>query len=723
MINIDIVQNKEFSIGYPYNSPIDSYFKSLTPEYISNYNIDDDTLEEINKHKRATQKFDKDLFTLMNDVSIFIQDYGMIADTITSKYDEKTIVYEEYNTSKILLEKQKTLIESEMAFMVENKTKLETDLSQTVELLTHYETQLITYTIVDPASYIANLNSDIVLIDTTLATITNSIAFYMGSIEADIVSHVEDIELISMYDFDDVLLKKSYETWIIRPEQFYKSLVSYYKANYEAKWTAGGSIMYDKNVDYVSASKHIMTSNSDKLASEYIREYKFKIEKELKTESINLIDTEAELSPSELQDSITKRHIHLLNVAIEEVSTLLGQKQFAIDSIISPDAFKDYQMYKELIQLKRRHISSNIANIISGENDGVSQYDSQIAELKNSYKMTEITLGEKTYLKYFYDHERTKKTLDELTHTLNILQLTSTGVIDQEADVDVIETKIEIYETAKNKLEAKIQEINRLSSLKLIEKSEINDNITLISSNMFATENIIKNYIALYETQFSSRLKMFYELPDLSQHQIINHIVNNNVHYSMSLGYQELKNYTSDLKWWDELEKKKLFSMYEQILSIVEGSMQQQWTKEFNHPAICNIKSEFYNDYIQELIIGLYAEIVQYINYKKYNETIEKALMLKVSRIKTVLEDYIPMAIISKKNIQIPTTFYDYSKLITFDVSELGSDEIKESIMGYIMNNYNYMVGINLAYKLEKTQAREQLKIDLMWKNMEIKNG
>ncbi|RLC46447.1 MAG: hypothetical protein DRH57_06095, partial [Candidatus Cloacimonadota bacterium] len=98
MINIDIVQNKEFSIGYPYNSPIDSYFKSLSPEFISNYNIDDETLEEINEHKRAIQKFDSDLFELMADVSIFIQEYVVIEDTITSKYDEKIIIYDAYET-------------------------------------------------------------------------------------------------------------------------------------------------------------------------------------------------------------------------------------------------------------------------------------------------------------------------------------------------------------------------------------------------------------------------------------------------------------------------------------------------------------------------------------------------------------------------------------------------------------------------------------------------
>lgn len=724
MIKIDIVQNKEFSIGYPYNSPIDSYFKSLSPEFISNYNIDDTTLEGINEHKRAIQKFDSDLFELMADVSIFIQEYVVIEDTITSKYDEKIIIYDAYKAEKILLEEKKIFIESEILFMVENKSKLEADLSQTEELLTHYETQLMTHTIVDPQSHLAELNSDIILIDSTLVTINNSIQFYLDSIDADVISQVEDIMLISMYSFDDILLKKSYESWILRNEQYYKCLVAFYKAEYDSKWTAGTSIMYDKNIEYVERSKQIMVDNSKKLAGEYIKLYKFGIEKQLKLESINLIETEVALSPSELQDSITNRHISLLHTAIEEVSALVSQKQFAIDSIVSPEEFKEYNMYKELVQLKRYYVSSNIGTISEdGEDTDIYQYDDRIAALKQSYSLTEIKLGEKTYLKYFYDLNRTESIISELAHVLDILELTSTGIIKQDADVDNIESKIIVYSDIKTDLVSKIDSIDNLSSLKLIEKVEINDSITLINSNMFATQKLINTYVNSYETQFESRLKMFYNNPALTQQAIIETIIDGSANYTDLLGFRELKEYSSVLKWWNIEEKNNLFKMYENIISVITDIMDNQWQLEFNHAAVRNIKADFYKEYTQKLIINLYAEMVQYINYKKYNSTIENILGNKIDVINNVLTEYIPMAIMSKQNIEIPTSFYDYTKVFVFDVELVEANEINDLIMEYILNNYNYMVAINLTYKLEKTQEQEQLKIDLMWKNMEIKNG
>ena len=724
MINIDIVQNKEFSIGYPYNSPIDSYFKSLSPEFISNYNIDDETLEEINEHKRAIQKFDSDLFELMADVSIFIQEYVVIEDTITSKYDEKIIIYDAYETEKVLLEEKKIFIESEILFMVENKSKLEADLSQAEELLTHYETQLMTHTIVDPQSHLAELNSDIILIDSTLVTINNSIQFYLDGIDTDVISQVEDIMLISMYSFDDILLKKSYESWILRNEQYYKCLVAFYKAEYDSKWTAGTSIMYDKNIEYVERSKQIMVDNSKKLAGEHIKLYKFGIEKQLKLESINLIETEVTLSPSELQDSITNRHISLLHTAIEEVSALVSQKQFAIDSIVSPEEFKEYNMYKELVQLKRYYISSNIGTISEdGEDIDIYQYDDRIAALKQSYLSTEIKLGEKTYLKYFYDLNRTEIIISELAHVLDILELTNNGVIMQDADVDIIESKIMLYTDIKTDLVSKIDSINNFSSLKLIEKVEINDSITLINSNMFATQKLINAFVISYETQFESRLKMFYNNPELTQQAIIETIIDGSINYTDLLGFRELKEYSSILKWWNIEEKNNLFNMYENIISIITDIMDNQWQIEFNHAAVRNIKADFYKEYTQKLIINLYAEMVQYINYHKYNSTIENVLGDKIDIINNILTEYIPMAIMSKQNIEIPTSFYDYTKVVVFDVELVKANEINDLIMEYILNNYNYMVAINLSYKLEKTQEQEQLKIDLMWKNMEIKNG
>jgi len=723
VINIDIIQNKEFSIGYPYNSPIDSYFASLTPEFISNYNIEDDELFKINEHKRATKVFDAALFSYMNDVSVFIKEYSAIKSEIVSKYDEQILTNIDYKSTKAKLEEDKALIDSELLFMEENKEKLEADLSQTEELISYYETQLKTYTIVDPLSQISELNSDIVIIDETLATISKSIAFYLDNVDACIVAHVDDIKLVSMYSFDDVLLKKSYESWIIRNEEYYTCLAAYYKDEYESKWTAGTSIMYDKNMEYVERSKQLMIDNSNKLASEYIKEYNFNIEKTLKLETINLIETEADISPSELQDSIIARNISLLHVAIEEVSSLIIDKQFAIDSIVSPAEFKDYNMYKELIQLKRYYISSNIGKLTEPDViDGLTQYDSQIAELKESYSQTEIKLGEKTYLNYFYDFNRTKLLLNELTHSLNILELTDTGVILQETDVDLIEDKIATYTTTKDKIEVDLDELNKLNSLKVIDKIEINDSIALLESNILSVDKLIKEYIQEYTSTFKDRLSIFNK-EETTSYEKIKAIVIGKVNHTDFLNFAEIKEYSSTLKWWNEEDRNELYGMYENILSIIESTMELQWKEEFKTDILNDLKFDFYDEYIKELIFVFYAEIVQYINYKEYNETIEADLKIKIDEISTILDEYVVIAKTLSRTIEIPTLFYDYTNIVVVDTDTIAPSEVKEVIMGYIMNNYNYLVDINLSYRLEKIQKAKQLKVDLMWENMEMKNG
>ena len=293
-------------MGYPYNSPIDDYFKSLSPEFIDGYAISDDKLNEIHAHKRAVEKFDADLYTYAKSLSTFVKDYAHIKTSIIDVYDSQMVVYEALNADKVILTDKKTALADEFFYMTENRTKLDNDLIQTQELLTYYETQLMANTITDVNSYIAEINADIVIIDNSLELILQSIPHYESIIDSELLKFRDANLLISDYTFESVVLKTAFELWQLRTEDYYQKLVEYYQSQYDLVWTGGHSIMYDKNMEYVDSHIKTLDNAANKLSSERIKQFNFNIEKQLKLYIIDIL--ESEMNPQELQNKkIDKR--------------------------------------------------------------------------------------------------------------------------------------------------------------------------------------------------------------------------------------------------------------------------------------------------------------------------------------------------------------------------------------------------------------------------------
>lgn len=709
-------------MGYPYNSPIDEYFKGLSPEFIADYNISDIDLGHINEHKRATESFDTSLYSFAKEVSTFIQDYDTIKTTIVDDYEtqiEKQFLLEE---EKITLETNKELLEEEFIYMDENRDKLDNDLLQAEELITYYKSQLMTNTIVDVASYIENANSDILIIDDSLAMILNAITHYSDTVETNITSYISDMELTSMYSFEAVLLKETFEAWLVRPEDYYKKLIEYYQSDYDAQWSAGQSIMYDKNNEYVEDSKNQTTLNATKLSSEIIKQYKFTTEKNLKLYTIEIVD-DVDMDPEELQNKILDRHISYLKDDVAALELIISDKQYAIDSVISYKDFLDYNKYKELIQLKRHYIATNITIICDDgiEAVDIGQYDALIAELVDVFTEVENKLTQLTYWTYYYDHFVYDNTLIELKHELDILELTRKGTINAVVDIAEIESKILFYENVKIDILEKIQTLITVKDAKTIDKIELNDNITLLNSNIFATQELVSESILRYASIFSERIKFYFQNEDITEYEGIKAIISKTSVLPIETTLDVLNDYTSVLRWWDAEDKVVLFDMYNTVSSVITSTVNDRWNLEFNHPINRGMKIAFYKEYLQTLVLKLYATMIHYTNYKIYSSTIESELKLMIDDIMFIANDYTAMASLVNETITLPTTFYDYAKITEFDVSEIGIDKTLEYINGYLMNNYSYISEINLEYKVKNTQAEEDIKINAMWENMEIK--
>ncbi len=723
VINIDIIQNTEFSMGYPYNSPIDVYFKSLSPEFIDDYNISDVELQAINTHKISTERFDQKLYTFVREVSNFIQDFDGIKTNIIGEYETHRHLHSSLLVDRNKLEENRSSLEEEFFFMEENRNKLDKDLLETEELITYYKSQLMTNTIVDVGSYIEQANSDILIIDDSLAMILNAINHYDDIINSTMNSYISDLTLVSMYSFEEVLLKTSFEAWLIRPEDYYKKLVQHYRPSYDLMWSAGQSIMYDKNIEYVNNSKNIVQLNAMKLSSELIKQYKFSIEKKLKLYTINIVD-DIDMNPQELQDKILDKHIEYLTDSISELATIETDKQYAIDSVISYAEYQDYNKFKELIQLKKHYISTNINIICENGTDelNIEQYDNQIEVLRTNYEVVEAKRNSITYWTYFYDHLVYDNVLIELKHVLDVLELTKKGTINQDVDVTFIEEKILFYNNVKINILEKIQILINVKDSKIIDKMEINDSITLLNSNIFATAKLIDEAVILYESSFSERLSFYFQNEDISEYEGLISLISNTAELPIITELKAISSYDSNLKWWNIEDKTQLLTMYSEITDVLLTTIKHQWDSEFNHEINRNNKIAFYQRYLQSSILNVYARMVQFINYKTYNETIESSLMESILHIIKLMDDYIEMTILVEGTISIPTTFYDYTQIVEFNfVLTDKKEEVLEVIENHLMNNFSYISEINLNYKLKITQAAEELKINTMWENMEKK--
>ena len=395
MINIDIIQNKEFSMGYPYNSSIDDYFKGLSSVFIDDFDISDTELQMINNHKIATEQFDKNLYSFANNLSTFIQEFNTSTLDIIKGYDGHIASIEVLVNDKSRLESEKQTLDEEFVFIEENMEILNSDLQQIEEMIIYYQSQLTANTILDIQSYIDNVHSDIVIIDESLLEIQSAKNHYNTLRDTLILDYIEKVALTSMYSFDAVILKTSFELWIIRGEDYYKKLVTYYQDEYDALWSAGQSVMYDKNNEYVDHSKTMLENNAKNSSSELIKEFKFNNEKAVKEYTLGIIDG-SEINPTELQNKILDKNIGLLTEDVATLETLLSEKQFAVESVISYNDFQDYNKYKELVQAKRHYIASNIVTIceFGTENLDINQYDSEIDNLTPLYQSVSAVLGQ-----------------------------------------------------------------------------------------------------------------------------------------------------------------------------------------------------------------------------------------------------------------------------------------------------------------------------------------
>ena len=95
------------------------------------------------------------------------------------------------------------------------------------------------------------------------------------------------------------------------------------------------------------------------------------------------------------------------------------------------------------------------------------------------YDLVSAKLSTVTYWKYYCEHLILENALTELTHSLDVLELTEKGTIGDKLDTVKIEEKILFYEEVKKDILNKIQVLVIAKDKKVIERIEVNDNITL----------------------------------------------------------------------------------------------------------------------------------------------------------------------------------------------------------------------------------------------------
>ena len=722
MVNLEIRQNSKFKFGYPYNSSVDSYFELLSDEFITNYNLTQSQITEINNHKNAVSAFDTKLFKYLIKLSEFIKSFEQKNKPIIDKYESLVQQQVDLQIKFDKIKETSNKNNDELNYITKNITNLKSDLEKINEFITYYESQITVETTVYNSTYITDTKNRLSIIDNIIDKNNKDLIYYSNVLENKIIDYISTLSPLKQYDFKATSIKSYYESWKERPEEYYSSLVSYYSDEYNSYWTYGKSIMYDQNLSYSKASNEIVKEIAATLQSVLIKSYNFKLEKEIKEYSLEWLNSHENFEPYDFTYAVETKKSTILKSMILEVENIIGDKSKSLKSVVSNKMYKDYNKYKELIQMKRKYVFMNLSKGL--DSDMLKNYDTKIALLEDNYLTVKAKLEQKTYWIYFYDLERYRALLTELNRQLTINTLAMSRDFKKESGKnDTFNEKIDYYKKEKENINKKINDMDTMKDSLELTKNIQQDNITLMKSKLFDLKQSINDITKSYIPLFESRIAFFTQNSEKPENDSIHDLIEGKIHNGFRTEYLNLSRYSSSVLWFNKQDKNKLFEMYKRIIDIIDRETLKQWTYEFNQNIITKQKVSYYSTYVDKQILHIYGEIQYLVKQGTYDKDSEIKIENDIKNIINVFEEYVKLAFKAGVNIEISPDIFDYDKKFIFKIIDNieTEDNVNKTFKKFMNNNLNYLKEKNLNFKLNETNKEKQIKIDTIWNDMEKK--
>lgn len=719
MVNIEVRPNGKFKIGYPYNSSIDLIFQNLSPEFISNYNLSDESVMEINNYKNKLWKFDLDLQTYVFQLSAFMIGFEQTGQVLINEYDKLKAINIELNNELELLETSKKKLVDEHEFLLKNISVLKNDLIKIDELLSYYTGQLIDNVVEYNNTYIVDTQKRLEIIDAVL--LEDSEMYYRNTVDASYDEIVSLRNELKEYSFEETTLRDLYETWAMRSDIFYSNLLEYFKDEYSSTWNYGISLMYGQKIKVLHNKEKINQEIVSKVQDSIFKKKNFSIEKEIKLYSLNWLKQNSEFTNQDFNFVIETKKKEILIREIGLLEQTILEKQNNIRKVLSVTKENNYYLYRELVQEKRNYQIMNLHNI---DSTIINDFDTKLAKIRNDYNYGLQQFNSKQYNVMKYDLDMYNSLLEDLRRQLE----QSIRLLGNNFQIDLInnpeiKNKVNYYTKEKSSILQKITEINSMIGNNEITINVYNDKITILNSKIFENTHFIKLKSMEYISYFDERIPFFTQDVTISENIGLHSLLNGKFFKEFNNRLDEIKAYIPKVQWYQSVEMNQLISMYDYIVQIVDTQLNQEWNLEFNHDILNSKKTSIYSYYMEQELLSLYGNINKFINDKVEDSTIFDNTLNKVIQLKSIFKLYTTISFAVKEDIIIKLEFFDPSKTFKFSISQ-GNETIENvvSTFNIVMDNLStFVYNKNLEFKKKIKKINDQEKIDQVWLDMEKK--
>ncbi len=722
MIKIEVRKDGVYSAGYPYNAPVDEYFKSLTEDFIKNYGLSQAVVDGINQHKNDMAKFDLDIHEFLIKLSAFMIEFENVGHRMINEYDILKAESHTLNTTKENITKKKIQAIEEFTFATNNVDRLRVDVAKIIEIINHYNGKVVEETIVYSDGYIAETQASLALLE-NLITQTNTNFDYYSDAVRNIANELSGVKReIVDHTFKATSLRLMFEEWQKRPEEYFRKLVAYYQDEYDSYWTYGTSLMFGENTELETAVMLRYNGVSDKWQDELFKKYAFKLEDELKRYSLLWLNNHSSFDPDRFKYEIENKKIDLLMRDIEEVEQLVKQKEQLVRNLLTIEKYENYNKYKEFVMEKRKYVISNITGTISS--DVLRDLDIKIAELENDYLYVHDRLSRATYWEVVADKDMYADLLVELNRKLQKSRsLVSGGFVVVPVDNTEVLEKIKFYMDEKALLDKKILDLIAIKDRMEMNLNSYNDELTLLDSRIYENFEAVEQKIAEYTVFFDSRLPFFTQNVTGTEIDAIICLLKGDFYRDFDEKYDVFVKYTHQIKWYSETHRSQLKTLYSKMLELINFNMRAEWEKEFSHEILNKKKHVVYGEYISTELRALFAIMNKHILDELYRDDYIEEVKDRVTNIKGIFLKYVDVGFSINENISVNTNIFDYLELLTFDIKsgEESMSNVVETFFDILDSFVSFAYNKNLEFKNFAIVVDNQQKIDRVWLDMEKK--
>jgi hypothetical protein len=711
---IQIRDDDEYKLGYPYNNKFDEIFKPLNNEEIEIYGLDNDDIAEINTLKTQFLNLDNNIFLLSDKIANFLNDINAKNDVV-ELYDKNQKQINEMELKKNDLKQKIDALQQEYDFVVKSSVELEDNIEEIKKLLDYYKNKLIQVEYQYSENYEADVKKNIDFYQNIISQRKETLEKLKVSLNEKIQEYTNEYKQLESYDDEKILIKDIYEK-ISLYSNINNNLYDYFKHKFDELWTYGESVIFDKkNKELESIKQDIVELNGKRIqySNSKIDE---EIELGIKNFSLSWLNNNKKFIYEDFIKQITIEKRNILEKKLSELEVELSKNEENKYVLFSKEQQENYFKYKEILHKKIQYEYNTLFKNNILDKNKIEEFDEEMNKYKQDYLFVRHRMFENTYYYFENDIAVLKSNIEHIKKSLEIINyhLKEQGNSINENDNQDVKKYIEFYQNEYDKYIKNKQELNEMKKKLLKNKANIETEMSVIKVNEQFIEHenkkLRKNYISyvdniveqqkylkgsnLYIEYLSGELKFDIEEEKNKLDKIENQFFVDT--------YKEVKN--------------ELFEYYDEILVFLKKIFENKMGDIVQQEIFESKMLVVYKDFIDTILKRIKNVVYKFLFNKTYDKNILVILNEMYDVILKYINDYLKISKkIGKMYVEFDMDLID-ENLVKIDLTELKSAEYFFNRI--IKNNLDYIEKMNNEFRLYEFKQNEIKIINEVWEKI-----